>query len=202
MNKKTLDKYRTFLVVLLIFICVFLYAIAVSIHSNTMIDGWLPAVGASVLAAISGTTLARIWQKITGSSKFAVNYICNLIFATGLLLALFYGCNFAFSRGATSEPHEAIVEKKYSKVRHHSRRVGRNRYVRGEAYNVYYIDVRFDNGRMKDLSMPFERYRRIHVGDTLSIPFEKGLFGIPVIKRRGTPVDAPQSDYSRQFRRS
>ena len=72
--------------------------------------------------------------------------------------------------------------QEFHKVRHKSRRVGRNRYVQGEAYNVYYIKVRFGNDLLKELQVERNRYTRLHKGDTLSLFVSEGALGIPVLK--------------------
>ena len=92
------------------------------------------------------------------------------------------------------------VESKYTKTRHRSRRLGRNRYAQGEAYKVYYIGVGLPDGRIKEMSATLKEYNRVRRGDTLAFPVERGFFGVPVIKRRGSTTEVLPSGYRRQFR--
>lgn len=200
MNKQKSGKYSTFLIILFSLLTVLSYGFAAAIHSNTMINGWIPGCVSFALAAVSGITMWRLWRGLTHNPRFILNYTCNLIFATGLLLSAFYGLNFIFADNGTLHAEKAVVERKYYKVRHRTKRVSRRHYAQGEPYNVYYADIRFADGRVKDLSLPRARYSRIHIGDTLRIPVEKGLFNVPVIKRSGAPVDIPPSGYGRRMR--
>lgn len=187
--------YRTALWIILSVIALFSYAASYSLGNNTMTS--FPVVTGVSFAVASAISFLAIpfWRKVTGSENTGINIAANIIFMTGLLAALFYTLNFAFSENATRHTEPAVVINKYIEVRHHSKRVSRNRYVRGEAYNVYYIDLTFENGSIKPFPLKQNLYSKISVGDTISVPVEKGLFGIPVIKRNGSSIDVRPSSY-------
>lgn len=167
---------------ILIAIMFFLLAGAVSLTSRTLINPWIPFSVAAVLALISGVTMWRFWKWVTTSEKFIWNYLCHVGIAFSLFSGAFFICNFVFSDKETLHKEKVSVVRVYREKRHHSKRVGRRYYAQGTPYYVYYMEVRFDDGRTKDLSIPFERYRRVHKGDSINIPVSMGLFKVPVIE--------------------
>ncbi len=76
-----------------------------------------------------------------------------------------------------------MVERLYTETHHRSKRVGRNRYVKGEPYKVYYMEVSLPGGWRKPIHLDRARYSATHLGDTIAIPVGRGLFGLSVIKR-------------------
>ncbi len=95
-----------------------------------------------------------------GGYLFSVKaYTCQLQYNGGMFRcrgfgigrsALFYVCNYCFSDDEAGHIEKTVVENKYYKVRHRTRRVSRGRYTQGEAYNVYYLKVRFGDGSFRD----------------------------------------------------
>ena len=77
-------------------------------------------------------------------------------------------------------------------MHHKSRRIGRNRYTQGEAYNVYY---------MKELQIEQKRYTQLHEGDTVPLFVSKGLFNIFVIKYNHISKYTNESSYRNQFKK-
>ncbi len=175
MTKQNIMRMAVFIV------CIILLAGAVSVSSNTLISAWIPFAGSGAAALLSGTALWRAWRRLTNSEKILSNYLCHTICTGIVLAAAFYICNYAFANKTKTHNTQVVVEKKYHKVRHHTRRIGRRHYTQGRPYKVYYMTVRFNNGSTKDLSIPLKRYCRIRQGGTISLPVARGLFGVPVI---------------------
>ena len=113
-------------------------------------------------------------------------------------MAAIYLCNYAFADKSTLHKEPVVVERRYSEVRHRTKRISRRTYGRGEPYKVYYIDVRFPStGKLKAISLQQRLYNRVRTGDTLSLDTEMGFLGFPVIIRHGAPIDIPPSSYRR-----
>jgi len=114
---------------------------------------------------------------------------------------LFYICNYTFANDEEGSIRKTIVEEKYKKVHHKSRRIGRNRYTQGEAYNVYYMKVKFGNEYIKELQIEQKRYAQLHEGDTVPLFVSKGLFNIFVIKYNHISKYTNESSYRNQFKK-
>lgn len=160
---------------------------------ETLIDMWIPISISGAVALISGIFLFKLWRNVTCSSKFWINYLFHVVWLTGVLSGLFLSLNFIYADETTLHEETVVVEKKYYKVRHKTKRISRRVYGQGEAYNVYYIGIRFVDGKTKDITLSFEQYRRLKVGAEIEFPVSDGLFGIRVLKRNGRKVDVPES---------
>jgi len=123
-----------------------------------------------------------------------------VVFFTVFLSGLLIGLNFMLTDFSSLPEVKAEVVDKYSETHYRSRRVGRNRYTRGEPYKVYYLDLRLPDGRLKEMSATLGQYNRRHKGDTVALPVERGLFGVPVIKRRGRKTEVPRPNRYREHR--
>ncbi len=175
------------------------YGCAMGLHGETIVEWWIPAAVAVAMALVSGAVFWKKWIWLTRVENALLNGLCHVVFATGLFLCIFYAVNYAFADKDTEHTEYVTVESKYTKTRHRSRRIGRNRYAQGEAYKVYYIGVGLPDGRIKEMSATLKEYNRVRRGDTLAFPVERGFFGVPVIKRRGSKTEVPPSGYRRQF---
>lgn len=198
---KIADKYHTAVVIALFFFLLFLMMGGYALSQYTLVPFGVPLVRSVVVSLIFGMALHRLgmWAWLTGTTKFLLNYLCCSVCTCVLVLSLFYVCNYAFADDEGGGMRSAVIETKFHKVRHKSRRVGRNRYVQGEAYNVYYIKVRFDNDLVKELQVERNRYTRLHKGDTLSLFVSKGALGIPVLKYNRMSKYEGGSKYRDQF---
>ncbi|MCM1293781.1 MAG: hypothetical protein NC230_09425 [Bacteroides sp.] len=191
---------RYILIGLIILITIFGYGTMAALSPETLISPWLPVGACVVIAVLSALRCGGWWEYISWSDNIWLNRAIHTVVVTALAGGVFYSCNYVFDNEATKHREEVVVDRRYYKVRHRTKRISRRTYGRGEPYKVYYIDVRFADGRETSLTVPFKRYKRIHNGDTIPLNIAMGLFGIPVIKRDGAPVDVPPSrrdDYSR-----
>ena len=158
----------------------------------------------SVLSLLSGISFykAKIWIWITGSAQFLPNVLCHFFCTCIICLSLFYICNYTFANDEEGSIRKTIVEEKYKKVHHKSRRIGRNRYTQGEAYNVYYMKVKFGNEYIKELQIEQKRYAQLHEGDTVPLFVSKGLFNIFVIKYNHISKYTNESSYRNQLQKN
>lgn len=159
------------------------YIAAYALGNLTMISFPI-AVGVSLIAAaLAGITLLPVWQRWSGLSNPALNVLLATVILGGVISAGFYVSNFAFAKEETSHTEKAVITKKYRETRYRSKRVGRNRYVRGEQYYEYYFDVEYSNGRIKPMIVNAKRYSKARTGDTITVNIQQGLYGFAVVKR-------------------
>ncbi len=181
---KIKNSRRDFFRILAVILCFCLGAGICSLSRLTLVSFSTTAVCFAVGALVSGGLLwkCRLWTWLTGSSAFLPNYLCHSVCTGIFVTALFYVCNYCFSDDEAGHIEKTVVENKYYKVRHRTRRVSRGRYTQGEAYNVYYLKVRFGDGSFRDFETEHAKYARLHKGDTMELFISGGLFGYPVVK--------------------
>lgn len=146
----------------------------------TFMPGWIPWTISAATALGTGMWGKHLWRRITDCSNDIINYLMHTVMACLLVCCGLYAGN---QLGATDSGTtvEAEVVKVYSETRHHSRRVGR-RYVRGDAYKVYYATLRFDNGLEREMPVSAARYRRLRPGMLLDVGVRRGGLGYGVIR--------------------
>lgn len=171
------------------------YGASAGLHGETLVDWRVPVSVVVFMALVSGIAFWRMWRWLTRSDNAILNYACHVIVACGVLSALFYGCNYAFSDKDSRHVVDVSVERLYSKTRYRQQRVSRRVYRQGAPYKVYFMEAGLPDGRLKELSLSQKQYRRLHVGDTLELPVERGLFGVAVMKRKGVNVEVPRSSH-------
>lgn len=158
---------------------------ALTLHRNTLTDWWVPAaicfVPACLLAALLSKKMLRfISAPLCWLAGFAVFF--------SVLLGGFYSLNYFRSDPASTEPCQATVASKYTEEHYHTRRVSRNRVVRGQPYTVYFISLELPDHKMKNMEVSAGEYAKIRTGQSLPLQVEKGLLGVPVIKNMKFPV--------------
>lgn len=174
---------RGILIGLIVLIVIGTSGIAMALHGETFVSPWLPGLLALALGASTSLVMWKWWIPLTGTDSRLFNTLCHIVTVASVAIAAFYGANYAFADRSTHHTEMAVVEGRYSETRYHSRRVGRRVVGRGEPYKVYHIEVCLTDGQKKRLSVPFGRFRRIHTGDTISLPVEQGALGFPVIRK-------------------
>ncbi|MDE5808316.1 MAG: hypothetical protein K2H76_09375, partial [Muribaculaceae bacterium] len=100
-----------------------------------------------------------------------------------------YIINYA---GASKERIEKVeIASRYREQHYQSRRVGKNRYVRGNPYYEYYINVILPSGKEKKLQIPYSAYSRMKSGMEINLSFSKGCLGADVINVKDIISDNP-----------
>ncbi len=148
---------------------------------RTLAPWWPFWVGALALGLILGLVLAPAARYFTGWTSRPANHIAATVYLTIVGAGALYTLNYAFADKTTEHTEQVLVERKYTKTRHRSERSGRH-YRQGAAYKVYFIDVRFDDGRTTTLEIPLKRYNRLRTGAPTDLTLATGLLSAPVIK--------------------
>lgn len=189
---------RALALVGIVFILIFSIGALIGLQSLTMIRWWIPVGISGIMAALSGTVLWRIWPRLTGNYSFPVNFICHFIFLTLLLSGLFYTINVIGASNSPARKEKALVVSKYKEKHYRSRRVGRNRYVRGPEYFEYYVKVEFPKGKEKSIQLPYSTYKGIKQDNEITLSLARGLFGVDVILTSEISKDNPPAPEKRK----
>lgn len=152
-------------------------------YANTLVEWWLPLTIALCAALLFWVLLKGRWARIWPDTYGWLRCLIHFVFFTVGAACVVLGGNFIGADDATLHEEQVSVERKYREKHYRSRRVGRGRYVKGEPYYTYNIEVRFADGRVKTMELPLERYNRIRNGSEIPLRMEKGMLGWPVIKR-------------------
>ena len=134
-----------------------------------------------LLGVVSVMPCMRLWQWVTNSGARWFCGVLHVVFFTVFVSGLLLGLNFMLTDfGALPEVKAEVVDK-YSETHYRSRRVGRNRYTRGEPYKVYKVQFRLDNGTLRTFQLPLSRYNKLRRGATATLHQGRGALGVPVI---------------------
>lgn len=112
-----------------------------------------------------------------------------------ILMCTVLAVNYFGSDDASLQTENAVIQRLYSKTRHHTKRVSRRTVGVGEAYKVYYAEVDMAGATVKEISLNLKQWQRLHKGDTIKLQVARGALGMWVIKRRGMSVEVPRSRY-------
>lgn len=180
---------RAIILVILVFILIMAIGANIALLEYTLVKWWIPILISATVAAFSGTLLWKVWKRLTDINYFWVNFLCHLIFTTFLLSGLYLTINYAGS--GNPHPEEACVVAKFREQHYRSRRVGRNRYVRGNPYWEYYIKVRLDDSSVRKIRINFKEYQNVRTDRNLILSLSKGALGLPVIHPDRLSEDNP-----------
>lgn len=175
-------KLRIGLMIFLIMLVLLAYATAVALYGLTVVTWWIPWGVCAALGLISGLTMWRLWRWLTNEEGFWLNYLVHVGTATGIMACLFFGINYVGADTDAIQKETVTVETKYRKEHHRTQRVGRRHYRQGSAWYDYHIDIRFEDGRQKSITVPLKRYNRLRTGSTTTVSIAPGFFHIPVIR--------------------
>lgn len=154
------------------------------LQPKTLVEWWRPAV----LCAAPATLLGLAASKVIKSEKSILIFICSMAFSFSILLGSCYTLNFYRSDSASGEKINAVVTSKFSEEHYRTRRLSRNRSVRGEPYLAYYLNLELPDGRIKKIEVGAGEYSKTRSGQKISLFVEMGCFGMPVIKNLSFPV--------------
>ena len=178
-----MKKFIVVIRVVLLLIAALCLIAAFAIRNYTMIHFPTVLSGCVFAGLVFGLILAPHVSRLTGLSNRVLN-VCLVTVVTGSIIAgLFMVGNYAFTSPETRHEEKLLVVDRYKETHYHSRRVGRNRYVRGTPYNEYYLTVEHPDGTRRPMLVRVERYRKTHPGDSVKVSFERGLFGFEVLRR-------------------
>ncbi len=180
-NNKTSAVFRSIAGVVLGVVVLMMYVGTVALLSRTLMPAWLPWTVALAAALATGLPFGQWWRILTGSRKRPLNYCMHVAVITGILSFAVVASN---DSGAGKKPFktEVTVEKLYRETRHHTKRVSRRHYTRGEAYQVYFAKLRFDGGQSRDVQIKKPLFDRLSAGKAATVETHKGLLGFDVFE--------------------
>lgn len=177
-NKKQSGGVRVGWLVAMAMVAVALGGMASALHASTLCRPW-PVVA---IGGAFGAVAAMLLRKPLGAALRIANgvvaYIVGWIFVAVLTTATLYAVNYFGADKATTHSEPTVVEKRYSETRHRSKRIRRNVYGKGEPYKVYFLRLRFENGRTKSVEVPLRRYNATRTGDTVAVAMSEGALGL------------------------
>ncbi|MDE6367877.1 MAG: hypothetical protein K2K94_01405 [Muribaculaceae bacterium] len=173
---------RTALTITVVLAVIVFYGLTLALWGMTLGNLAVIVVGSVFLAALSVLPVYNKWSAITGTCRLPINIGCHLVAATGFFMSLLLGINYWGRNIEDAKTERVAVVRVYSEEHYRSRKVGR-RYVKGESYKMYYIDVELPGGHKKSLAVKPEKYRSYHVGDSVTVKLTPGALGMLVIGR-------------------
>ena len=175
---------KIFIRILLATAVLALYGWSVAIYGRTLANGYVLLAAAIAAAAALWLPARGLWDRIIPGANTAVCFIAHMFAATAITLFAILGSNYYGADTATAHSVNAVVESRYSKERQRTRRINRRIYGTGQTYHVYYMLLRFDDGRTKERQISLKRYNSIRKGDTIAMSACRGLLGMPVISAK------------------
>ena len=162
--------------------------LALALQWKTLVEWWKPALICVLPAFAAGFLLARCIRAAYGGMGILLSRAAGVVLAFSVFLCSFYALNYFKSDSASAEVVCARVASKHSEEEYQMRRIGRNRYVRGQKQMVYSLVIKLPDGAVRKIRVPVGEYVKTRVGRKVDVLIEKGLFGIPVIKDIDCPV--------------
>lgn len=167
-----------------------LYVWSLVLYGNTVVQPAVPAVATMAVALALWFPMTGLWRRIMPRQKTMWRLCVHMIALTGAALLAIMALNYYGADRASTHEETVTVESRYIKERQRTRRINRRVYTAsGEKYNVYYICVRFGDGRTKEMQVSASRYRQLRVGAQIMLPMSRGLLGMTIIDRRKTQSD-------------
>lgn len=178
---KKISTKRAIALVALLVIVIITAGLIVALQGKTLVEWWKPAAICIVPACLAAALLGDAMRRLTHSEKRLLNAAAMLILSYTLIMGVFYTLNYCKSNPATATTQHALVIRKFTEERYSSKRVGR-RYVRGEKYNVYRLEMRLPDESTKELDITAQQFVNTRKGQSLTLHIEDGFLGLPVIK--------------------
>lgn len=153
------------------------------LYCHTLVDPRVPIVVGVATALLTLPLCLNWWKHVASATDRWINIICHIVtgFVTGIFLL--FTMNYYMPQAGSEHIEQAEVVRKYSEQKNRYRRVGRMRTIPAGKYTVYHAEIRFSNGRTKEISLTLSEYNRTRAGSTLTYTLATGLFGIPVFHR-------------------
>ncbi len=196
-SKSRAPRSRTAVFVVLGLIAMIVYAGSVALISLTLVPAWLPWTVAAIIAVATGLWGRKAMGRMCGISAMWLNYLIYVVIATGLFA---FALLLANRLGAGEcEPVQAEVTRVYSETRYHSKRVSSRRYIRGDPYKVYYIDVCLEGGINKPVSVNVNTFRKMRKGCYVELALRSGALGFKVIDSKGMHLVESKQPQKRNY---
>lgn len=168
-------------IIIVTFLLTALSGMTFYLSSITLISWKIPVLASLALALLAAIPLSKTLPRLTTCANRPVNYTVAVIIAGIVFVGAYYSINYFGADKESATRTEATITRKYTKERYHSNRVGRNHYVRGSKYHVYYIEACLPDSTLIDRQIPLSRYNRLKKGRKIPVEIRKGMLGAPVL---------------------
>ncbi|MDO4334656.1 MAG: hypothetical protein Q4C37_02330 [Bacteroidales bacterium] len=185
------NKVRIGIAIALVLVAFVMLGMASSIHHDTIIQWWLPLSVSIAPALLAGWLCRKLTRAITGISKTWALFLIGVVYFIPVFTCGFYAVNYFGSDPSTKTTFRSEVVGKHSEKHYRTRRLSRNRAVRGEPYYLYYLTLRTPQGGLKKVEVSTDRYVKTRRGQKATLDMEMGKLGYPVIKHYDIPAYAP-----------
>ena len=139
------------------------------------------------------TLLCRAWP---GMPEWVNILFIGIVFTAitggGILLV-----NSLCGDSTKYEEREVVVERKIVKTRHRTQQSGRHSYSTGAPYHVYYLELKFADGREIEIQPSYKVYKQVAKGDTAFIRAGRGALFLPVCDVQSLRLKHPHKKKAR-----
>lgn len=156
---------------------------AVYFYANTIVEWWLPTAISVAGALILWVPLKKMWARGWPDGAVVVRLLVHLVILTALIECSLLAANSIGADTAATVEQSAQVVRKYEQKQYRSRRLGTRRYIKGEPYYTYHIELLLPDQRRKTLTLSREHYNRVAQNRPYPLTIAPGLLGWPVIMR-------------------
>lgn len=139
-----------------------------------------------------GIIIRRMLERISPSTPVWVNAAVFAIFfasVTGGTALLF---NSLAADKSCFEEMPVVIERKIIKTRHRGGSAGRRSYNPGTPYKVYYLELRFPDGRKREVHPDYKIYMKANKGDSAFIKVGRGALFLPVCDAASLRLKHPE----------
>ncbi len=162
-----------------------LYGWSAALYADTIANPAMLAAAAGAIALLLWPLMKSAWIRVFPLLNTLWRLGAHMAVATAVVLSAILTINYYGADNDSTHIEQATVVNRYTEQRHRTRRINRRIYTNsGEAYTVYYMVIRLDDGRTKTIQIDNRRYRQLRVGSTVSLPVSRGMLGMAVTDLR------------------
>lgn len=173
---------RLLTTILLVFLLIAATGLLFGTAKLTFVNYYIWFTVVVALGASTARPCFHFWEWITDGLPRWLCCIMHTAAFSLLLSGTVIGSNYIITDFDKLPEVTATVTDKYTDTQYHTRRVGRNRYVRGNPYRVHYVVLRFTDGRNRSFKVSLSRYNRLKKGCQTTARMGRGALGLPIVK--------------------
>ena len=181
-NRRSGKGINSVFIVVMVIIGVFALAMAKALHILTLCDALPVVLLGCGIGLLFGVLLRGIFARCSRMGVVASTVCCVLWCAVMCVFGL-YAVNYFGASDTATHTEKVVVRAKRYATRHRSKRIRRGVYGQGEEYKVYYLDIEFADGTVKQHDVALSRYRRYSKGDSIEVVMSKGALGLGDVYR-------------------
>ena len=172
---------RTLLLILTFLLLMFLGGAVWYLAGYTLLNVPLFIGIIGFISLVTGVVMANRWEKITRIRHYILNFGIHVVVFGLILSFMVLLINYTTAGLSKVPPTEVTVEKKMTKTRYRSKRVGRRSYTRGEPYNVYFLELDIPERGEHSFQVSKSVYSSVKKGESATIKISRGALGMSVI---------------------